>query len=155
MLTVSDEDFFWFVDLSLDAMVAIVRQLGDDRANMRPPLEGANSPFAILTHCTGVMEFWGGSAVAGRPIVRDRDSEFRAVGRVADLVVRVADARRQLEADVAGMNPAAPPRHASRPEDDDRPDRRSQGAVLLHILEELFQHLGQMEISRDVLTGRT
>ncbi|HXQ60595.1 MAG TPA: hypothetical protein VN799_10860, partial [Acidimicrobiales bacterium] len=90
MLTVSNDDFFWFVDLSLDAMVAILRQLGDDRANLRPPLEGANSPYAIVTHCLGVMEFWGGSAVAGRPIVRDRDVEFRAEGAVADLVVRVA-----------------------------------------------------------------
>ncbi len=155
MLTVSDDDFFWFVDQSLDAMVAIVGQLGDDRANERPALEGANSTYAIVTHCTGVMEFWGGSAVAGRPIVRDRDAEFRAEGPVADLVVRVAEARRQLEKDIAHMDHAAPARHAAAPGEDDRPDSRSQGAVLLHILEELFQHLGQMEITRDMLTGRT
>jgi hypothetical protein len=31
------------------------------------------------------------------------------------------------------------------------PYARAKGAVLLHILEELFQHLGQMEITRDAL----
>ncbi|MCA0337442.1 MAG: DUF664 domain-containing protein [Actinobacteria bacterium] len=31
---------------------------------------------------------------------------------------------------------------------------RSQGAVLLHVHEELAQHLGQMEVIRDVLLAR-
>jgi hypothetical protein len=31
------------------------------------------------------------------------------------------------------------------------PYARAKGSVLLHILEELFQHLGQMELSRDIL----
>ncbi|HXQ58877.1 MAG TPA: hypothetical protein VN799_02230, partial [Acidimicrobiales bacterium] len=59
--------------------------------------------------------------------------------------------RRQLEVDVALVEPAAPPHHEPGREDEGRPDSKTQGAVLLHILEELFQHLGQMEISRDVL----
>jgi Protein of unknown function (DUF664) len=154
VLTVSDDDFLWFVDLALDAMVAILRHLGDDKASLRPDLEGANSPYAILTHCLGVMEFWGGYMVAGRQIVRDRHAEFRAEGRVAHLVQRVTDARRQLEADIADMDPTAPPRHPCAAGDEERPDARTQGGVLLHILEELVQHLGQMEISRDVLDGR-
>ncbi len=38
-----------------------------------------------------------------------------------------------------------------RDPDDPVPYTESKGAVLLHILEELFQHLGQMEITRDAL----
>jgi hypothetical protein len=35
------------------------------------------------------------------------------------------------------------------------PYAETQGAVLVHILEELFQHLGQMELTRDALmTGQ-
>jgi hypothetical protein len=35
------------------------------------------------------------------------------------------------------------------------PYAESKGAVLVHILEELFQHLGQMQLSRDALmTGQ-
>src|SRR5205807_5775164 len=70
VLVVSDADFLWFVDQALDAMVRIVRELGDD-ANRRPELPGANSPYAILYHSLGVMEYWGGAMVAGRTIERD------------------------------------------------------------------------------------
>jgi len=80
MLRISTEDYLWFVDHALDAMVRIVTELGDDDANRRPGLPGANSPYAILAHCVGVMEFWGGAMVAGRTVVRDRDAEFRARG---------------------------------------------------------------------------
>ena len=76
MISVSTSDFLWFVDHALDEMVGILRGLGDDLANRRPDLDGANSPYAILTHCLGVMEYWGGWMIAGREIERDRDAEF-------------------------------------------------------------------------------
>jgi hypothetical protein len=148
-LAVSEDDFLWFVDLALDEMAAILRRLGDDRANRRPDLPGANSPYAILTHCLGVMEFWGGSVVAERAVTRDRAAEFRAGGAVDDLIARAAAARRQLASDLSGLDPmAAPP---GPREDDDRPYARTKGAVLLHVMEELLQHLGQMELTRDIL----
>jgi hypothetical protein len=93
VVAVSGDDFLWFVDLALDEMMAIVRHLGEAQANRRPRLEGANSPFAILTHCLGVMAFWGGFMVGGRTIHRDREAEFVAEGRVEDLVQRTVAAR--------------------------------------------------------------
>lgn len=151
MLVISTSDFLWFVDHALDEMVAIVRLLGDEDANRSPDLAGANSPYAILTHCLGVMEYWGGAMVAGREIERDRDAEFRAHGPVAELIARTAAARRQLEADLAAAEPLSPPRGAGDPEDAALPFGRTQGGVLLHVYEELAQHLGHMELSRDVL----
>jgi hypothetical protein len=152
VLAISTSDFLWFVDQALDEMVSIVRELGDDMASTRPDLPGANSPYAILTHCLGVMEFWGGYMVAGRPVERDRDAEFRAEGPVAELVELAAEARRRLEADVAAADPVAAPRHDPvLPEDADTPIGRTQGGVLIHIFRELTQHLGQMQLTRDVL----
>lgn len=152
VLVISTDDFLWFVDQALDEMVGIVHGLGDDVASTRPELPGANSPYAILTHCLGVMEFWGGYMVADRPIERDRDAEFRAAGRVEELVERTAAARRRLAADIAAGDPSAPPRHDPvYPDDADTPIGRTQAGVLLHVLRELTQHLGQMEVSRDVL----
>jgi hypothetical protein len=150
-LAVSETEFLWFVDLALDQMVAIVVQLGDDGANRRPDLAGANSPFAILTHCLGVMEFWAGSMVADRVSTRDRQAEFVAEGSVHDLMQHVAIARRQLASDISGFDSQAPTAQAPAPEDVATPFGRTKGGVLLHMLEELFQHLGQMEVSRDVL----
>jgi hypothetical protein len=97
------------------------------------------------------MEYWGGAMVAGRPIERDRDAEFRATGEVGDLVRRTRQARRQLDADLAGLEPLAPPRGTPEPEDADLPLARTQGGVLVHVYEELAQHRGQMEVTRDVL----
>jgi hypothetical protein len=145
------DDVLWFADDALSQMVVALRRLGDERVNERPDLPGANSPFAIVTHCLGVLEFWGGAVVAGRRVIRDRDAEFRATGRVDDLVARVDAARRQLAEDVAGVDWGAAPEVVTDP---GRPDGRTKGGVLLHLLEELYQHLGQLEITRDVLEAR-
>ena len=56
---ISIDDFRYYVDDALRGMVGIVSELGDDLANRRPDVPGANSPFAILTHCLGVMAYWG------------------------------------------------------------------------------------------------
>src|SRR2546421_12521169 len=132
-------------------MVAIVTELGDDLSNRRPDMPGANSPYAVLTHCLGVMEYWAGHLVAGRTIQRDRDAEFRASGPVADLVERTRQARRQLESDIAELDPFAPPRRPANAKDLDLPLARTQGGALMHVYEELSQHRGQMETCHDVL----
>lgn len=93
---ISAEEYLYYTDRALDGMVRIVTDLGDERACKRP-MPGANSPFALLTHCLGVVGFWAGTLVAGRPSERDRDAEFTAEGRVEDLVARVAQVRAQLD----------------------------------------------------------
>lgn len=150
---IETEDFVWFLDEALDGMVAIVEQLGDRLANQRPDLPGANSPYAILTHCLGVMEFWAGHVVAGRVVERDRAGEFVATGAVADLVSRVSEARRRLERDLAEVEPLAGPRCPleAGSEDAGLPIARTQGGALVHVYEELAQHRGQMELTRDLL----
>ena len=145
------DDFLYFVDEALEGMAAAVTELGDDLANRRLDVAGANSPYAVLFHCLGVMEYWGGAMVAGRTIERDRDAEFRASGPVAALVRRMRRARRQFGVDIADLEPLAPPRGTPEPEDADLPLARTQGGVLMHVYEELAQHRGQVEVTRDVL----
>ncbi len=99
-----------YVDRAVDQMTAIVTGLGDDLANRKPALAGANSPYAILRHCLGVMEFWGGEVVAGREVIRDRPAEFRAHGPVAGLAAATRKAQDQFRADAATADFAGPPR---------------------------------------------
>jgi hypothetical protein len=150
---ISTEDYLWYVDDALDGMTDLVTRLGDELANRRPDLPDANSPFAILTHCLGVMEYWAGHVVAGRTVLRDRPAEFRATGRVADLVEQVRAQRARFADDVANADPFAPPRGEVSDDDAALPLGRTQGGALLHVYEELAQHRGQMEITRDVLRG--
>ena len=123
---ITTEDFQWYVEAAVDAMVAIVTGLGDDLANTRPDLPGANSPYAILFHCLGVMEYWGGEVIAGRPVERDRDAEFRASARWPSWPTGPWPPRR-LAADLASLVPAAPHRAAPldpRPHHAAHPGRR-------------------------------
>jgi hypothetical protein len=148
---ISPDELISYVERAVDQMAGIVTDLGDDLANSRPALPGANSPYVILRHCLGVMEFWGGQVVAGRVVQRDRDAEFRASGPVAALVKVTKEAKEAFRADVATADPAAPPRGTRPGTGRDELETRSQGSALLHVLEEVTQHLGHMELTRDVL----
>jgi Protein of unknown function (DUF664) len=152
-VAVAASDYLWFVDLALDGMAAIVEELGDDLANRRPAFRATNSAYAILTHCLGVLEYWGGATVAERPVQRDRAAEFTASGDVAGLLRRTDLARRRLRDDLVGLDAAEPPGNVRWDPDGPVPYTGTKGAVLLHILEELFQHLGQMELTRDALVA--
>jgi hypothetical protein len=145
------DDFLWYVDDAIEGMVAIVTELGDDLANRRLDTPGANSPYVILTHCLGVMEYWGGHVIAGRAFRRDRDAEFVASGAVAELVRRAREAQLRLREDLADFDAFAAPAGRVPPGDEGLPLARSQGGTALHIYEELAQHRGQMEVTRDVL----
>ena len=96
LVTLELDDYLWYVDRAINSMCSIARQLGDWRVNERPDLSGANSAYALVTHCCGVMADWGGYAIAGHPVDRNRPAEFVATGTVADLLETVAAARDQL-----------------------------------------------------------
>ena len=148
-MVISEHDFLEVCDRALTGMARILQDLGDDLANARPDLPGANSPFAIVTHCLGVLDFWVGGCVAGRDVMRDRDAEFAATGHVTDLVARVRLAGERLAADIAGVDTTEP-----AIADRDHPLLRepvTKGAAVLHAYEELAQHHGQLELTRDVL----
>lgn len=152
---ISAEDYLYFVDLELEGMIAIAEELGDELANRKLEVPGANSPYAILTHSLGVVEYWGGHLAMGRPSNRDRAAEFVAAGRVSDLVVRARRVRAQLMADLGQIRPGEPPIGNPPSPDAVLPLGRTQGGALIHIHEELARHRGQMEVTRDVLISQT
>ncbi len=155
-MQIAQDDLLTFVDRALDGMLHIVEELGDDRCHLIPDLPGANSPYAILFHCVGLTHFWIGTLIAGRHIERDRDAEFRAQGTVCEIGEMVNDLKHQLRSDllhVQGEEPLSqqpPAAYTPLPEE----ERWTQGAVLIHTFEELAQHHGQMELSRDMIMRR-
>jgi hypothetical protein len=140
-----------FIDRAFDGMVECVSQLGDGFVNESPNLPGANSPYAIVHHCVQLTHWWVGAMGAGRKMERDRDSEFTATGTLAELLAAVAGVRSELAADVVNLDPEAP---VQRPDDlhvGSAARRWTRGEALIHCYEELAQHLGQLEITRDLL----
>ena len=151
------DDLLYFMNHALDGMVSIAGELGDERVNLRPDFPGANSPYVILYHSVCCTHFWCGAILAGRKVKRDRDAEFQATGTVADLRQAVKNLQGQLPKDLEHVQGDQPlvypdgllPIHIQHGIQD-----WSQGKTLIHAYEELSQHFGQMEITRDILMKR-
>lgn len=147
------DDYLYFTDRALDGMVSIVEQLGDERANAHA-YPGANTPYALLHHCLAVVDTWVGGFVRGRPVDRDRESEFTASGPVDELLGRCIQTRVRMHADVDSAQPTEA-LSQQPPSEFLGPTRElTQGAALQHVFEELAQHHGQMETLRDLLMSR-
>ena len=84
---------------------------------------------------------------------RDRDAEFTATGTVDELLALLDAGRARLHDDVRAASPREAPVNPPTSRDD-LETYATQGSVLLHVYEELAQHLGQLEATRDVLLSR-
>ncbi|POX60411.1 hypothetical protein C3492_27090 [Streptomyces sp. Ru62] len=145
------DEYLYFLRRAFDGMLGALEELGDDLGNTAPALPGANSPYAIAYHCVSVADYWLGHVVAGRRVDRDRPSEFVAKGDVRRLRREVEALFARLEADLREALPSESPRNAP-PAEFEGPDRPlSVLGVQLHVLEELAQHHGQVQITRDLL----
>lgn len=138
-----------FVDQAFDGLLRVVDRLGDDVVNVRPVGPGTTSVAALVVHCCGVAEYWLGHVALGDPNERDREAEFATIASVAELHERVATVRvvvarclDRLECDSGTDLTSRPPVWGGD---------TSDGAIVLHVVEELFQHLGHAELSADVL----
>jgi len=134
-------------------LLDVAEELGDPKVNERPLGPTTNAVAALIVHCCGLTEFWLGHVGLGRASSRDRDSEFSATATVAELrrlvdatLRTVGDDLRRIE---AGEAVAASELREFLPD-----AATSDGALVLHVLEELYQHLGHAELSADVLGAR-
>ncbi len=150
-MTISVDDFTMFCDRTIDAMIGSVSGLDDKTINTRPDLEGANSPFVLVTHALAAARFWTEHVVLGEPNDRDRASEFEASGTTAELVVSCHVAKTRLAERASAIARAT----SLQGEGVTRiPIARewTVGAVLMHTYEELAQHLGHLEITVDLVS---
>jgi len=145
-----DDLCYFLIDHHLKPMLEVAVALGDDVVNRRPDLPGANSPYQLMFHSCGMLEWWTREAILGISVRRDRAAEFEASGTVAELRERVAQVSTQLRDDLARIEPDQPLRggHADY---GGTPIAASARGALLHVLEELAQHHGHLEITRDLL----
>lgn len=147
----------WYIDSALAKLLARADELdevgGAELLCRQPEVEGANSVYGLIVHCCGVMERWGGETIAGRSISRDRSAEFNATGTLEQLEAIVAAQRRRWVEDLADFEADEVPRGPDGWEEGD-PEPITQGFVALHVVEELFQHLGHVDLSVDLVRGR-
>lgn len=135
----------------LGEMLHIAEDLGDDLVNVAPDLDESNSAYALITHCIGVTDWWIGKQIAGRDVVRDRDAEFQAAGTIDTLTAAVADIKSRLGKDLEGRDLDDRITDPDRYPDHDPARRWTKRAAVLHTLEELAQHHGHLDLTRDLL----
>lgn len=139
-----------YVRHAFRGMEAVLDRLDDETVNQRPEGWGTNSVAGLVVHCCELTPSWFAMPGLGRESVRDRDAEFQTVATVAELRERIAAAVEQTAVLIrefeAGPTATAHEMRAFLPGED-----RTDGALVLHVLEELFQHLGHMEVTADAV----
>lgn len=136
-----------YLDVGFDRLQAVVDRVGDPKLNERPITDHTNSISALVAHCCGVAEFWLGHVGLGRPSHRDRPAELVHEATVGELHALLAVARAKAADDVMTLVSRSVPGHPDRQHLVDETD----AALVLHVLEELFQHVGHAEITADAL----
>lgn len=141
-----------YLDHAFTGMEKVLDRLDDDTVNVRPSDWGTNTVAGLVVHCCELAPSWFLTPGLGRESVRDRDSEFTTEATVDELRARIRDAR-TLTYDLAGEFETGPTdgEHEYRaflPGGD-----HSDAALVIHVFEELFQHLGHMEVTADALTA--
>lgn len=134
-------------------LLGVVDRVGETHLNTRPHGEGTNSVAALVVHCCGLTEFWLGHVGLGRDSARDRDAELRATATTSELRALVAATVAQADADLADLAGGG----SAKPAHDARQfllgGDESDASLVLHVIEELFQHLGHAELTADALVG--
>jgi hypothetical protein len=135
---------------AFDQMGAVARRVGEDGLNVKPLGDGTNAVGSLVVHCVGVCEFWLGHVGLGRATARDRDAEFEARPDLAEVERVLAGAGAQMADDLrrlaAGEGQPSEWRDVLIADGSDR-------SLGLHVLEELYQHLGHMELAADILAA--
>jgi hypothetical protein len=140
-----------YLDRAFDQILEVARRVDPSQLTTRPCGDHTNSISALVVHCTELTEFWLGHVGLGEPTDRDRASEFDYEAELPELEARVAAAvdasRRHVERlEAEGGRPSEARAFLYGDESD--------GALVLHVLEELYQHLGHMELTADALAAR-
>lgn len=135
---------------AFDQMLLVAERVGEPQINQRPLGSTTNAIGALIVHCCAVTEFWLGHVALRRTSDRDREAEFSAEAPLDDLHRRVevcvATASQDLDRIAAGEGGGDSGAREFLPGTD-----RSDVAVVLYVLKELFQHLGHVELAADAL----
>jgi uncharacterized damage-inducible protein DinB len=141
-----------FLTHAFDRLLAVAGGVPEPLLNTRPHGEATNSIASLVVHCCGVVEYWLGHVALGEPTTRDRDGEFSATATLADLRELVASTTARAACLLDRLDTDSATDIARR-----RPlygGDTSDAAIVLHVLEECYQHLGHAELAADALAAR-
>jgi len=134
---------------------ATLRGLTEEQLNRRPDVPGANCGYVIATHVVGNARAWVLGIVCGQTRRRDRPGEFGSSGTYEELGKAVCALSGEIEAALAGLDASTLherflPSQELWGEGEAHVISRREG--LAHVLEHASMHLGQIQITRDLVS---
>jgi uncharacterized damage-inducible protein DinB len=140
---------FWrYIASSLDRLVACAAALDEAELGWRPPAEGANSLRVLAVHTLANAEENLLGLLGVEDAGRDRDAELRAAaGDGPELERRWRSLRARIERALDGLDGGALERPYAHP----RRRAVSGREVLIVVARHAAEHLGQAELTRDLL----
>ena len=125
--------------------------LNDDAANWNPLPEGTNSVYAILSHMIGAQSYWVRQVIAGETIQRDRETEFHASGKLAEVLDRWEKNSDETEKILSRLSLA---QLAETRTVRIRPEPVTVRWCILHLMSHNAIHLGHIQITRQLWEQR-
>ena len=137
----------------LDRLRACHEGLSESQLNWRPPIDGANSAYAIAAHTLGCARAWVLGIACGQAIGRDRPAEFRAAGSYAELATATRELLAETEVALAALPPAALERRFTPSQElwgEAEAYEISIREALIEVVEHASIHLGQLQVTCDL-----
>lgn len=129
--------------------------LSEEQLNQRPDLPGANSGYVIATHVCGNARAWVLGIVCGQNLRRDRPAEFGSVGTYEALRKESGMLSGEVESALATLDLQRLSERLVPSQElwgEGEPHQISVREALAHVLEHAAMHLGQIQVTRDLVT---
>lgn len=147
------------IERLLDRLCRAIEGLDEGQLNWRPPAPETNSVFVIATHLLGNMEASVLGIVCGQDIQRNRPAEFAARGSSAEpIVARAQELAGRFALALRDLSP-------ERLDEVSTPTKSVWGAgtpapmsgreALMHTIEHAAMHLGQIDITLDLIRANS
>lgn len=140
--------FCRYILSSLDRLFQCLDGLSEDQLNWRPPAPNANSLFALTVHAMGNAEENLLHTLYDQPSQRNREQEFAANAQHTDeLGAHWQDLRERLQRALLELSPEQLAQEHAHP----RRGLITGLAILIIVARHCAEHLGQAELTRDLL----
>ena len=149
------ETYGTYVKKQITDIMDALKPLNDEELNQRPDVPGANSEYVIATHVLGNARAWILGIACGQPLNRDRPAEFASSGNYESLGKAAQTLSTEIDAALAELDPATlddrfvPARELWG---EGEPHEIARREAFAHVIEHAAMHLGQIQLTRDLLS---
>jgi len=143
---------FWqYISASIDRMIALLAGLSPEQLAWKPPASKANGLGVLATHTLGNAEENIVETLCGESVGRDRQAEFAVTAVTAESLQAHWE---ELRARVAAVLSTVPPEALLAPHHHPLRGWSTGREILLIVARHAAEHLGQAELTRDLLLAQ-